>query len=67
MQHFRIRKKYDQKRRKDGSVLIGGELYTEKEKNMYAIPDVCVTPEKISKKDVCFFFGARFSTHKEKD
>lgn len=75
MTYYRVRKEYDQKpRMKYGrrgglewdSIYIGGELFTEKElEKEYKTHLVGLAPEKlfekveISKRRVCWFFGAR--------
>lgn len=61
MKYYRIKKEHDNRRRLDGSILIGNELYTEKELNKYKIPEAYCNIVEISKKKVYFFFGARFS------
>lgn len=61
MKYYKIKKEHDNKKRKDGSILIENELYTEKELKKYNIPvDYCDIVE-VSKRQVYFFFGARFS------
>ena len=61
MLYLRIKPKFDNCRRSDGSILIRNELYTEKEAERFTIPkDKCVVVN-VSKKQVYWFFGARFS------
>lgn len=40
--------------------LCGSELLTEKELNMYHVPDECVIPVKINKTNTFISFGTRF-------
>lgn len=49
MVYYRIKKEFDQKRRKDGQIYIANELYTAHEKSRLHIPKVY------------FAFGARFA------
>jgi len=65
MTYYRVREQYDQfpknPKVRDGNILIGGELYTEKEFNK--LPYVYAGAfEKvdIKKSDTYVFFGARF-------
>ena len=61
MTYYRIKEKYDQRKRKDGSIIIASELYTEKEIEKFSInPDFT---EKISlpKNQIYWSFGARFA------
>ena len=60
MLYYRVKKEYDLVSRIDGSILIADELYTKKEKDRFCISNKAVSPVGISKKDVYFFFGARF-------
>ena len=65
MIYYRVREQYDQfpknPKVRDGNILVGGELYTEKELNKlpYIYADAFEKVE-IPKKDTYFFFGARF-------
>lgn len=61
MLYFKVKKEFDQKRRKDNSILIANELYTKKELEKYSISSNAVDSIEISKKDIYFFFGARFN------
>ena len=61
MLYFKVKKEFDQKRRKDNSILIQNELYTKKELEKFEIPLNRVDTIEISKKDIYFFFGARFN------
>lgn len=60
MKYYKIKQDYDNKRRKDGSILVGNELYTEKELEKYNIPTSYCDIVEVSRKDTYFFFGARF-------
>ena len=66
MTYYRVREQYDNfpknPKVRDGNILIGGELYTEKEFNK--LPFVYAEAferVEINKKDTYFFFGARFA------
>ena len=61
MLYYRIKPEYDQKKRRDGSILVANELYTQREKERFAISDEAVDPVQVSKRSVYFFFGARFT------
>ena len=61
MLYYRIKPEYDQKKRRDGSILIANELYTQREKERFAISDEAVDAAQVSKRSVYFFFGARFA------
>ena len=61
MLYYRIKKEFDQKRRKDGQIYIANELYTEHEKNLFNIPEKYIESVNISRKKTYFAFGARFS------
>lgn len=50
MTYYKVKPEFDQKKRRDGSILIANELYTPREKERFNISD----------KAVYFFFGARF-------
>ena len=65
MTYYRVREQYDNfpknPKVRDGNILVGGELYTEKEFNK--LPYIYVgASEKvqIDKKNTYMFFGARF-------
>lgn len=66
MTYYRVREQYDNLQKnpkvRDGNVLVGGELYTEKELNK--LPYIyagAFEKVEIPKKDTYFFFGARFA------
>ena len=61
MLYYRIKKEFDQKRRKDGQIYIANELNTEHEKNLFHIPEKYIESVNISRKKTYFLFGARFS------
>ena len=60
MKYYKIKKEYDNKTRKDNNILIQNELYTEREKEKYNIPDKYCDIVNVSKNTTYFFFGARF-------
>lgn len=66
MTYYRVREQYDNfpknPKVRDGNILVGGELYTEKEFNKlpYVYAEAFERVE-INKKDTYFFFGARFA------
>lgn len=60
MLYYKIKPGFDQKKRCDGSILIANELYTPREKERFNILDKAVDPVQVSKRSICFFFGARF-------
>ncbi len=49
------------KKRKDGSIFVANELYTESEAKKYNIPTNYYESINIPKNQVYFFFGARFA------
>lgn len=66
MTYYRVREQYDNfpknPKVKDGNILVGGELYTEKELNK--LPYIyagAFEKVEIDEKDTYFFFGARFA------
>lgn len=61
MTYYKVKPEFDQKKRRDGSILIANELYTPREKERFNISDKAVDPVEISRKVVYFFFGARFA------
>jgi hypothetical protein len=70
MLYYRVKPENDNKRRYkfhrgggleiDG-IFVGNELYTPKEINKYPGGVLLCDPVNVSKKQVYFFFGARFS------
>lgn len=61
MLFYRVKSEYDNKKRKDGGILIGNELYTAKEKERYEILDGAVFPVEVKKNKTYWVFGARFA------
>lgn len=66
MIYYKVREQYDNfpknPKVRDGNILVGGELYTEKE--FEKLPFVyagAFERVEIPKKDTYFFFGARFA------
>lgn len=59
MLYYRIRPAFDQCPRYDGSIFIGGELYTPAEMERFRVPLEIVDPVLIKKSRTYFFFGAR--------
>lgn len=66
MTYYRVRKEYDNlprnPRMRDGNILIGGELYTEKELNK--LPYIyagAFDRVEVPKSQTYWFFGARFA------
>ena len=64
MTYYKVKPEFDQKKRRDGSILIANELYTPREKERFNISDKAVGPVQVSRKAVYFFFGARFGGEK---
>ena len=60
MIYYKILPKFDQTRRKDGSILVANEIYTKKEVLKYNINPIHFFEVQISKFKTYFFFGARF-------
>lgn len=66
MTYYRVRKEYDNfprnPRMRDGNILIGGELYTEKELNKLPyIYTGAFERVEVPKSQTYWFFGARFA------
>ena len=66
MTYYRVREQYDNfpknPKVRDGNILVGGELYTEKELNKLPyIYEGAFERVEINKNDTYFFFGARFA------
>ena len=61
MTYYKVKAKYDQKARKDGSFFVENELYTKTEMKKYSIPMEYVEPVELKRNDTFFFFGARFN------
>ena len=62
MIYYQVLPQYDNKARKDGSILVGNELYTKKEMQRFSIPESYVQEKEVKKSNVYFFFGARFES-----
>ena len=62
MKYYKVKKEADQKRRKDGSIYIANELYTEKEAIRQHLNLAFMEPVEISKNKIYWFFGARFES-----
>lgn len=60
MMYYKIKPEHDNKRRRDGSILIANELYTQSEMERYNIPISWVDVMEISKSNIYISFGARF-------
>ena len=60
MKYFKIKPEFDQRKRKDGSILVENELYTEREMNRYEIPTEYTEPIELDRKETYWLFGARF-------
>lgn len=63
MKYYKIKLGHDNKRRSDGSILIGNELYTEKEMIKYKIPFSWADIVNVTAAEKHFFFGARLSIY----
>ena len=61
MLYYQVKPKFDQKKRRDGSILVANELYTPREKERFAISDEAVDAVQVSKRSIYFSFGARFA------
>ena len=66
MVYYRVREQYDNfpknPKVKDGNILIGGELYTEKEfEKLPFVYAEAFERVEIDKKNTYMFFGARFA------
>lgn len=61
MLYYKVKPEFDQKKRRDGSILIANELYTPREKERFNISNKAVDPVQVSRKTVYFCFGARFA------
>ena len=60
MRYYKVKKEADQKRRKDGSIYIADELYTEKEAARQHLNSAFMEPVEIPKNKIFWSFGARF-------
>ena len=72
MKYYQVKQKYDglciNPRIHNGNVLIGGELYTEKERQtkLKCLKDIVFNIVEIPKNKTYFFFGARYPFHSER-
>lgn len=62
MIYYQVLPQYDNKARKDGSILVGNELYTAAEMKHFSIPETYTREREIKKSKVYFSFGARFES-----
>ena len=62
MLYYKVKKEADQKRRKDGSIYIADELYTEKEAARQHLNPAFMEPVAIPKNKIFWSFGARFES-----
>ena len=62
MKYYQVKKEADQKRRKDGSIYISNELYTEKEAEKLNLNTDFMQLVNVNKNSTYFFFGARFES-----
>ena len=60
MKYYKVKQEADQKRRKDGSIYIADELYTEKEAEKLKLNTNFMNLVNVNKNSTYFFFGARF-------
>ena len=60
MLYYKVRPEADQKRRKDGSIYIAEELYTEKEVEKLQLNTNFMNLVNVNKNSTYFCFGARF-------
>lgn len=58
-----VKKEYDNYPRKDGSILVQNELYTQKEKDKYDISDKYLQKIDVKKNQTYWMFGARFANN----
>lgn len=63
MTFYKVKPRYDQQPRRDGSILIANELYTESEMILYkmTLTDPRFDKIVVNPKDTYFCFGARFA------
>jgi hypothetical protein len=60
MLYYKVKKEADQKRRKDGTIYIANELYTQKETEKLQLNINFMELVNVNKNSTYFFFGARF-------
>lgn len=61
MKYYKVKPEAGQKDRGDGTIYIANELYTEKEKERLSLKEEFLELIEVSKRNVYFFFGARFA------
>lgn len=62
MKYYKVKKEADQKRRKDGSIYISNELYTEKEAEKLQLNTNFMYLVNVNKNSTYISFGARFQS-----
>ena len=60
--YYQVKAECDNLPRKDGSILVKNELYTERELKRYEIPAQCVVKVSVKKSEIYWLFGARFGS-----
>ena len=60
MLYYKVKPEADQKRRKDGTIYIAEELYTEKEAERLQLNTNFMNLVNVKKNNTYFFFGVRF-------
>lgn len=61
MKYCKIKPEYDNRRRSDGSIIVGNELYTAKEIKKYNINPNWYDIVSVKPDEKYWFFGARMS------
>lgn len=61
---YKVKAEYDNRKRRDGSIFVAHELFTQKEKEKLRVPDEAVEPIPVKKNNTYWFFGARFERYK---
>lgn len=66
MMYYKVKPEHDNKRKPGGrfDIYVANELYTDREITRNHLNRDYMEPVQISKKDVYFFFGARFGGKK---
>ena len=62
MVYYRVKKEHDNRARKDGSILVQNELYTEREVKKFCIPMTYLDKVVEKKSEIYWLFGARFGS-----
>ena len=60
MLYYKVKKEADQKRRKNGTIYIANELYTQKEAEKLQLNTNFMQLVNVNKNSTYCFFGARF-------